>query len=88
MHNDHFRNTGLIRLQEISQQELYDHIEDDDFFLAYGNPLIIRGDNGIKVLAIAWPLAERMLRAAGRVDEADEVIRRAVKMENSNEKQE
>jgi hypothetical protein len=54
-------------LPEISQGELIEHIEDDDFFLTYGNPVVVRCDNGFKALYIAWPLAERMLRQTGAV---------------------
>ena len=78
--NEHYEKEKLLHLQEISQQEFCDHIEDDDFFLAYGNPLIINCDNGKKLVAIAWPLAERMMRAEGRGDETDEIIKRAAEM--------
>ena len=65
---------ALLQIQEISQQEFCDHLEDDDFTKVYGNPVIIRCDDGKKLVATAWPLAERMMRAAGKGDEADEVI--------------
>lgn len=64
-------------LPEISQGELIEHIEDEDFFLTFGNPVVVRCDNGFKALYIAWPLAERMLRQTGRGEEADEIIREA-----------
>ena len=76
MDNKQSERSNLLCLQEISQQEFCDHFDDNDFFLAYGNPLIINCDSGSKIVAIAWPLAERMLRMAGRGDEADEVIRK------------
>ena len=60
---------------EITQQEFCDHIEDDDFFLVYGNPVVIRADCGMKLLAIAFPLYERQMRLIGRGDEI-EVIKR------------
>lgn len=34
----------LPSINIISQQELCDHIEDDDFFLRYGNPLAIKAE--------------------------------------------
>ena len=68
---------ALLQIQEISQQEFCDHLEDEDFAKVYGNPVIIRCDNGVKLVATAWPLAERMMRAAGKGDEADEIIRLA-----------
>ena len=64
----------FMHLQEISQQEFCDHIEDDDLFLAYGNPLIVNCENGTRLVAIAWPLAERVLRRTGGEGEAGEVI--------------
>ena len=78
--NEQYEKEKLLRLQEISQQEFCDHMEDDDFFLAYGNPVVIQCDNGNKLVAIAWPLAERMMQAEGRGDEADEIIKRAAEM--------
>ena len=65
----------LLHLQEVSEAEFCEHIEDDDFFQAYGNPVIINCTTGSRLIAIAWPLEERLLRLAGRGDEADEIIR-------------
>ena len=62
-------------LPEISQQEFCDHIEDDDFFQTYGNPVVIRADSGTKLLATAFPMYERYMRIIGRGDETD-VIKR------------
>ena len=75
---------GLLCLQEITQAEFCEHIQDDGFFLAYGNPVIIKCDDRKRLLAIAWPLAERMLRAAGRGEEADEVIQQAAEQWNGD----
>lgn len=44
----------------ISQQELCDHIEDDDFLLRYGNPVAIRCDDGSVVLLMAIEYYERI----------------------------
>ena len=74
-------DSRYLHLQEITQQEFCDHIEDEDFFRTYGNPVVINCNNGQKVVAIAWPMAERMLRMTGQ---ADEVIRRAVEMAEDN----
>ena len=60
---------------EITQQEFCDHIEDEDFFLVYGNPVVIRADSGTKLLAIAFPMYERLMRLVGRGDEADRIIK-------------
>lgn len=83
--NEHEKSRHM-QLQEVSQQEFCDHIEEDDFFLAYGNPLIINCENGFRLLAVAWPLAERMLRMAGRGEEADEVIKRCAEMQGEEDK--
>ena len=62
-------------LPEISQQEFCDHIEDEDFFLTYGNPVVIRSDSGTRLFATAFPMWERYMRIIGRGDEID-VIKR------------
>ena len=62
-------------LPAITQQEFCDHIDDEDFFLTYGNPVVIRSDSGTKLLAIAFPLYERYMEICGRSDEV-EVIKR------------
>ena len=49
----------------------------------YGNPAVVRGDDGKKHVCMAWPMAERILRMTGRSDEADEVIRKAKEMRDS-----
>ena len=61
-------------LQEISQKEFCDHLEDEDFFLTYGNPVVIKCDNGQKLIAVAWPLAERIMRMTGQEKEVEEII--------------
>lgn len=58
-------------LPVISQQEFCDHIDDEDFFLVYGNPVIIKAESGTKLLAIAFSLYERYMRILGRGDEID-----------------
>ena len=62
-------------LPEISQQEFCDHIEDDDFFQTYGNPVVIRADSGTKLLATAFPMYEHYMRIIGREDEIDTIKR-------------
>ena len=80
-----------LRIQEISQQEFCDHIEDDDLLLAYGNPLIIRRDVGKRLLVVAWPLWKRQMEAAGRgmeVDAIEEAVRRATEQHIESKSQE
>ncbi len=50
----------LPYINMISQQELCDHIEDDDFLLRYGNPVAIRCDDGSVVLLMAIEYYERL----------------------------
>lgn len=45
---------------EITQQEFCDHIEDDDFFLRFGNPVIIKTDTGTKLLCVAVEYYEQL----------------------------
>ena len=52
-------------------EEFCDHIDDEDFFLVYGNPVIIKAESGTKLLAIAFSLYERYMRILGRGDEID-----------------
>ena len=49
---------------EITQQVFCDHIEDEDFFLVYGNPVILRADSGTKLLCISYPMYERLVALA------------------------
>lgn len=71
----------VLKLHEISQKEFVDHIEGENFFQLFGNPVIINCDNGKKLVCMAWAMAERLMRMTGRGAEADEVIRRAAEME-------
>ena len=62
---------GPAALPVITQQEFCDHIDDEDFLLAYGNPVIIKAESGTKLLAIAFPMYERYMRILDRGDEID-----------------
>ena len=66
---------GPAALPVIPQQEFCDHIDDEDFFLTYGNPVVIKSDSGTKLLAIAFPLYERYMEICGRSDEVEEIKR-------------
>ena len=61
----------------VSQEEFQEHMDDEDFFLTYGNPVAVQTEAGNKLLCMAWPMAERLMRLTGRGAEADEVIREA-----------
>ena len=73
----------MISFPEISQQEFCDHIEDEDFFLTYGNPVIINAHSGTRLLCIAFPMVERLMRAAGRGEEVEEIKRAAEQKSNA-----
>lgn len=62
-------------MPEISAAEFREHIEDDDFPLRYGNPVVINGDNGKKLVCLSWEFYERIMRLSGRNKELDEVNR-------------
>lgn len=74
-----------LSLHEISQKEFVDHIDEDNFFQLFGNPVIINCDNGQKLVCMAWSMAERLMRMTGHGEEADEVIRRAAEMNRNEE---
>ena len=75
-------------LPEISQQEFCDHIEEDDFFQTYGNPVVIRADSGTKLLATAFPMYERYMRIIGRGDEIDVIKRECAEAYEREKKEE
>ena len=51
---------NLPQINMISQQELCDHIEGDDFLLRYGNPVAIKADDGTILVLMAIEYYERM----------------------------
>ncbi len=50
----------LPNINMITQQELCDHIEDDDFLLCYGNPVAIKADDGTVLVLMAIEYYERL----------------------------
>ena len=51
----------LPHINMISQKELCDHIEDDDFLLRYGNPIAVKSDDGTVLVLMAIEYYERMI---------------------------
>ena len=51
----------LPHINMISQQELCDHIEDDDFLLRYGNPVAIKANDGTILVLMAIGYYERII---------------------------
>lgn len=56
-------------INEITQQELIDHIEDDDFFIVYGNPVIVHGDDGHDVVCMSYKLHLLLERKKAEMEE-------------------
>ncbi len=50
----------LPSVNNITQQEFLDHIEDDDFLLKYGNPVAILTNDGSVLMCMAIQYYERM----------------------------
>lgn len=48
----------------ISQKELCDHIEEDDFFENYPSPVLVDGEDGKKLLLVQWRQYQHFLRHA------------------------
>lgn len=56
-------------VNEITQQELIDHIEEDDFFTVYGNPVIVHGDDGRDVVCMSYKLHLLLERKKAEMEE-------------------
>lgn len=74
------KNIGVLsskpadnELPTVSEQELLDHVEDEDFFTRYGNPVLVQSKDGSEVVFMSFELYERMMREAGKGDEIDHV---------------
>ena len=59
-------------LPAISAEEFAEHIEEDDFFLKYGNPARIFTKDGHEYLCIAIELYERLF---GKVEIPDDTLK-------------
>ena len=62
------RSSNLKLLPAISAEEFAEHIEEEDFFLRYGNPVRIFTENGHEYLCMAIELYERLF---GKVELPD-----------------
>ncbi len=51
---------NLPHINMISQQELCEHFEDNDFLLRYGNPVAIKADDGTILVLMAIEYYERL----------------------------
>lgn len=53
--------------------ELKEHIDEDDFPLRYGNPVVINGDNGKNLVCLSWKLYERLMLLSGHGIEMENI---------------
>lgn len=53
-------------LPAMTQKEFVEHIEDEDFFREYGNPVIIRAKSGDDCVAMSVQLYDRIAEKCGR----------------------
>ena len=60
-------------LPNITQEEFVEHIEDEDFFRKYGNPVIIRTGSGDDCVAMSAQLYDRIAEKCG-LPETKELI--------------
>ena len=52
-------------LPTMTQEEFVEHIEEDDFFRKYGNPVIIRAESGNDCVAMSVQLYDRIAEKCG-----------------------
>ena len=62
-------------LPNMTQKEFVEHIEDEDFFRKYGNPVIIRTESGDDCVAMSAQLYDRIAEKCG-LPETKELIER------------
>ena len=53
-------------LPSMTQREFVEHIEDNDFFCKYGNPVTIRTESGDDCVAMSVQLYDRIAKRCGR----------------------
>ena len=62
-------------LPHMTQEEFVEHIEDEDFFRKYGNPVIIRAESGDDCVAMSVQLYDRIAEKCS-LPETKELIER------------
>lgn len=63
----------FMYLPNISQEEFAEHIEDDDFFRKYGNPVIVHAESGDDCVVMSVHLYDRIAKKCG-LPETEELI--------------
>ena len=57
----------------ITEKELCEHIEDEDFFLRYGNPVCVVTDSGERCVLISIKLYQRLKEIEERLEHEQEL---------------
>lgn len=60
-------------LPNMTQEEYVEHIEDEDFFRKYGNPVVVRAESGDDCVAMSVQLYDRIAEECG-LPETKELI--------------
>ena len=63
----------FMYLPGMTQKEFVEHIEDNDFFRKYGNPVIVRAESGDDCVAMSAQLYDRIAEKCG-LPETKELI--------------
>ncbi len=62
-----------MMLPMISEEEFCEHVEDENFYEKYGNPCVIVGKDGRKIVFESFALYKRDMHLAGMDDELAEI---------------
>lgn len=68
----------FMYLPSMTQKEFVEHIEDNDFFRKYGNPVIIHAESGDDCVAMSVQLYDRIAKRCGH-----SCVEQLLKMEES-----
>ena len=52
---------NALGIPELSEKEMAKHVEEEDFFLKYGNPVLVTADNGESVVMMSMALYNRFV---------------------------
>ncbi|MBQ8306794.1 MAG: hypothetical protein IJX90_11330 [Blautia sp.] len=56
------KETGYLRLPEVSEEDFCAYTDREDFLRRYGNPVVIRGKNHRDLVCMAWEYYERLMQ--------------------------
>ena len=60
---------GIMMLPMISEKELCEHIEEEDFFIRFGNPVCVRAKDGWKFVCMSIELYNRFMELMERLSD-------------------